>query len=110
MGPWGDLKKDLRRYKKICQKVLLFTACRFCSVGGVCYVYLMNTLEEIQTQVFCSQCDFVTSNFVEWAGEFYCEEACIAYLPTEASMEEQDFGDPDHEWLVSAGWGDDEDY
>jgi hypothetical protein len=25
-------------------------------------------------------------------------------------MEEQDFGDSDHDWLVSAGWGDDEDY
>ena len=70
----------------------------------------MNTLDEIQTQVFCSQCDFVTPNFIEWAGEFYCEEECVAYLPTEASMEEQDFGNPDSEWLASAGWGDDEDY
>jgi hypothetical protein len=69
----------------------------------------MNTLDEIQTQVFCSQCDFVTSNFVEWAGEFYCEEECVAYLPTEATMEEQDFS-ADNEWLVSACWGDDEDY
>ena len=70
----------------------------------------MNTLDENPTQVFCSQCDFVAPNFIEWAGEFYCEEECVAYLPTEASMEEQDFGNPDAEWLASAGWGDDEDY
>jgi hypothetical protein len=69
----------------------------------------MNTLDEIKTQVFCSHCDFVTSDFVEWAGEFYCEEQCVVYLPTEASMEEQDFS-TDNDWLVSAGWGDDEDY
>jgi len=70
----------------------------------------MNKLDEIQTQVFCSQCNFVTSNFIEWAGEFYCEVECVAYLPTFESMEEQESGDPDHDWLVSAGWGDDEDY
>lgn len=70
----------------------------------------MNKLYEPQTQVFCSQCGFVTPNFIEWCGEFYCEEQCVAYLPTEVSMEEQDFGDADNEWLVSAGWGDDEDY
>jgi len=68
----------------------------------------MNKLDEIKTQVFCSQCNFVTSNFVEWGGEFYCEEECVAYLPTP-----EDFGDysnADSEWLASAGWGDDEDY
>jgi hypothetical protein len=80
------------------------------NVSGLCYITYMNTLDEIKTQVFCSQCDFVTSNFIEWAGEFYCEEECVAYLPTEASMEEQDFGNPDAEWLASAGFGDDEDY
>jgi hypothetical protein len=52
----------------------------------------------------------VTTNFIEWADEFWCEEKCIAELPTEATMEEQDFGDADSEWLASAGWGDDEDY
>jgi hypothetical protein len=66
----------------------------------------MNTLDEIKTQVFCSQCDFVTSDFVEFHGEFYCQEQCVAFLPTFESME--DYNDQD--WLVSAGWGDDEDY
>jgi hypothetical protein len=66
----------------------------------------MNTLDEIQTQVFCSQCDQVTSDFVEFHGEFYCQEQCVAFLPTFESME--DYNDQD--WLVSAGWGDDEDY
>jgi hypothetical protein len=74
----------------------------------------MNILEEIQTQVFCSQCDFVTSDFVEFHGEFYCQEQCVAFLPTEALFSsEEDFGDAieaDSEWLASAGWGDDEDY
>lgn len=70
----------------------------------------MNRLDENPTQVFCSQCDFVTSNFVEFHGEFYCEEECVAYLPTEAAMDEQDFGDADAEWLASAGFGTDEDY
>ena len=69
----------------------------------------MNTLDEIQTQVFCSQCDLVTSNFLEWAGEFWCEEKCVAELPTEASLDFED-DDADAEWLASAGWGDDEDY
>jgi hypothetical protein len=46
----------------------------------------MNTLDEIKTQVFCSQCGFVTSNFIEWADEFYCEEECVKMLPTEADM------------------------
>ena len=99
----------LRSHEKIPRKVLPFTACRFDTVSGQCYCVYMNTLDEIKTQVFCSQCDFVTSNFVEWAGEFYCEEECVAYLPTEATMEEQDFS-TDNDWLVSAGWGDDEDY
>jgi hypothetical protein len=66
----------------------------------------MNTLDETKTQVFCSQCDFVTSDFVEFHGEFYCQEQCVAFLPTFESME--DYSDQD--WLVSAGWGDDEDY
>jgi hypothetical protein len=70
----------------------------------------MNTLDEIKTQVFCSQCDFVTSDFIEFGGEFYCEEECVAYLPTEGSMYEPDDSCADQEWLVSAGWGDDEDY
>ena len=69
----------------------------------------MNTLDEIKTQVFCSQCDFVTSDFVEFHGEFYCQEQCVAFLPTFESMEEQGF-ESDNDWLVSAGWGDDEDY
>ena len=47
----------------------------------------MNTLDEIKTQVFCSQCNFVTTNFIEWAGEFYCEEKCVALLPTPEVME-----------------------
>ena len=74
----------------------------------------MNTLDEIKTQVFCSQCDFVTSDFVEFHGEFYCEEQCVAFLPTESIFDsEEDFGDAieaDSEWLASAGWWDDEDY
>jgi hypothetical protein len=66
--------------------------------------------ENIKTQVFCSQCDQVTSDFIEWGDEFWCEDQCVAYLPTPESMEEQDFSYADSEWLVSAGWGDDEDY
>jgi hypothetical protein len=66
-------------------------------------------MNEIKTQVFCSQCDYVTSDFIEFGGEFYCQEQCVAFLPTFESMEAQSFED-DHEWLVSAGWGDDEDY
>ena len=62
--------------------------------------------ETIQTQVFCSQCDYVTSDFVEFHGEFYCQEQCVAFLPTFESMEDEN----DQDWLVSAGWGDDEDY
>jgi hypothetical protein len=65
--------------------------------------------ENVKTQVFCSQCDLVTSDFLEWGGEFWCEEECVSYLPTPESMEEQYFS-TDHDWLVSAGWGDDEDY
>ena len=76
------------------------------SVSGGWYVYLMN--ENITTQVFCSQCGFVTSNFVEFGGEFYCEEECVAYLPTPDDFD-SDF-EADSAWLVSAGWGDDEDY
>jgi len=45
--------------------------------------------ETIQTQVFCSQCDFVTSDFVEFHGEFYCQQQCVAFLPTFESMEEE---------------------
>ena len=45
--------------------------------------------ETIQTQVFCSQCDLVTSDFIEFHGEFYCQNQCVAYLPTFESMEEQ---------------------
>ena len=74
----------------------------------------MNTLDEIKTQVFCSQCDFVTSDFVEFHGEFYCGEQCVAFLPTESIFSTgEDFGDAieaDSEWLASAGWGDAEDY
>jgi hypothetical protein len=40
--------------------------------------------ENVKTLVFCSQCDLVTSNFLEWAGEFWCEEKCVAFLPTES--------------------------
>ena len=75
-------------------------------VSGLCQIYLMN--EEIKTQVFCSQCDFVTSNFIEWGGEFYCEEECVAFLPTEGDFDDDLYAD--HEALVSVGWGDDEDY
>ena len=93
---------------------MLVTACRFVSVSGVCYVYLMNKLDEIQTQVFCSQCNFVTSDFVEFHGEFYCQEQCVDLLPAEAfAYTEEDFGDAieaDSEWLASIGWGDGEDY
>ena len=46
----------------------------------------MNTLDEIKTQVFCSQCGFVTSDFIEFGGEFYCEQECVKMLPTEADM------------------------
>ena len=44
----------------------------------------------ILTQVFCSQCDFVTSNFIEFGGEFYCQEQCVALLPTPESIEEEE--------------------
>jgi hypothetical protein len=37
-----------------------------------------------ETYVFCSQCDLITSNFLEWADEFWCEEKCVSYLPTES--------------------------
>ena len=47
----------------------------------------MNTLDEIKTQVFCSQCGFVTSDFIEWGDEFYCEAQCVALLPTPEVME-----------------------
>ena len=47
----------------------------------------MNTLDEIQTQVFGSFCNSVTTNFVEWADEFYCEAQCVSFLPTFESME-----------------------
>jgi len=66
-------------------------------------------MNEIKTQIFCSQCDYVTSDFIEFGGEFYCQEQCVAFLPTLESMEAQHYQD-DHGWLVSAGWGDDEDY
>jgi len=65
--------------------------------------------ENVKTQVFCSQCDLVTSDFIEFGGEFFCEENCFVYLPTFESMAAQSF-DSDHDWLVSVGWGDDEDY
>jgi hypothetical protein len=45
--------------------------------------------ETILTQVFCSQCDLVTSDFIEFGGEFYCQEQCVAFLPTFESMEEE---------------------
>ena len=47
----------------------------------------MNKLDEIKTQVFCSQCGYVTTNFIEWADEFYCEDKCVALLPTPEIME-----------------------
>ena len=58
------------------------------SVVGAIVIY-MNTLDEIKTQVFCSQCGFVTSQFIEFGGEFYCEQECVKMLPTEADMEEE---------------------
>ena len=58
------------------------------SVVGAIVIY-MNTLDEIKTQVFCSQCGFVTSQFIEFGGEFYCEQECIKMLPTEADMENE---------------------
>jgi hypothetical protein len=100
---YEPIYEDRRKFRNHRRVALVY-------VSGSCYITYMNTLDEIKTQVFCSQCDFVTSNFIEWAGEFYCEEECVAYLPTEASMEEQDFGGADSEWLASAGWGSDEDY
>jgi hypothetical protein len=70
-----------------------------------------------ETQVFCSQCGFVTSNFIEWGDEFWCQEKCVDELPTEAALQaHQDIWDAmrdefaDSDWLASAGWGDDEDY
>jgi hypothetical protein len=45
--------------------------------------------ENVKTQVFCSHCDFVTSDFIEFGGEFFCQNQCVAYLPTFESMEEQ---------------------
>jgi len=45
--------------------------------------------ENVKTQVFCSQCDLVTSDFIEFGGEFFCEESCFVYLPTFESMEEE---------------------
>jgi len=45
--------------------------------------------ETIQTQVFCSQCDQVTSDFIEFGGEFYCQEQCVAFLPTFEVMEQE---------------------
>jgi len=47
----------------------------------------MNVINEIKTQVFCSFCDSVTTDFVEWGDEFYCQANCVAYLPTFESME-----------------------
>jgi hypothetical protein len=47
----------------------------------------MNTLDEVKTQVFCSFCNSVTTDFIEWADEFYCEAQCVAYLPTPEVME-----------------------
>jgi hypothetical protein len=63
--------------------------------------------ENVETKVFCSQCDRVTSDFLEWGDEFWCEEECVALLPME---EDHSSVEEDHDWLVSAGWGDDEDY
>ena len=67
----------------------------------------MNKLYE--TQVFCSQCDQVTSNFIEWADEFWCQEKCVDELPTEAVLQaHQDMWDAmrdefaDSEWLAQA--------
>lgn len=72
---------------------------------------------DIPTQVFCSQCDRVTDLFVEWAGEFWCNESCSEDLPTEAHYAQQlaiweahQDSYADEEWLASAGWGTDEDY
>ena len=67
----------------------------------------MNTLDEIKTQVFCSHCGFATPDFIEWGDEFFCEARCVAYLPTPQDFE---MSQADADWLVSAGWGDDEDY
>ena len=49
----------------------------------------MNKLHETKTQVFCSQCGFVTSDFIEFGGEFYCEQECVKMLPTEADMQDE---------------------
>jgi hypothetical protein len=46
----------------------------------------MNKSNEIEVQVFCSQCGFVTSDFIEFGREFYCEQECVKMLPTEADM------------------------
>ena len=67
----------------------------------------MNTSDEIKTQVFCSHCGVATPDFIEWGDEFFCEAHCVSYLPTPQDFE---MSQADSDWLVSAGWGDDEDY
>ena len=47
----------------------------------------MNTLDVIKTQVFCSHCAVVTTDFIEWGDEFYCEAKCVALLPTPEVMQ-----------------------
>lgn len=57
------------------------------NVSGLCYYPNMN--ETIQTQVFCSQCDSVTSEFFEWGDEFYCVQNCLTFLPTPDVLEQE---------------------
>ena len=87
MGPASPhpdrLRTSLRRSQKFSQ--ILRVALVY--VSGLCYITYMNTLDEIKTQVFCSQCGFVTSQFIEFGGEFWCEQECVKMLPTEADME-----------------------
>jgi hypothetical protein len=64
-------------------------ACRVVNVSGSWYCIYMNTSNEIKTQVFCSQCGFVTSDFIEFGGEFYCEQECVKMLPTESDMQDE---------------------
>jgi hypothetical protein len=44
-------------------------------------------VNEIATKVFCSFCDSVTSEFIQWGDEFYCVQYCLDYLPTPEAME-----------------------
>jgi hypothetical protein len=67
-------------------------------------------LEVLETQFFCSHCDEATSNFVEMEEAFYCKESCADLFSDSEEDSNDDGFSSDHDWLVSVGWGDDEDY